>query len=141
MSSAASPRFGSGVRATRERRCRHQQRTRWVWQWPLMTLFMTKHDGRHCTPLSQTCRSGMSFDPKCSSNGIQNSCVAKRLVQELRGSLLESLFPDAIVFLTSDEDDGNLLPTTLQFQLKVKPGHSWHRDVEDQTLGRIQIFR
>src|SRR5215468_1518122 len=100
---------------------------------------MTKRDGRHCT--TRTCRGGPSFDPKCRINGIQHSRVAERLVQELHGFLLERLLPDAVVFLTSDEDDGNLLRTTFQFQLKFKSGHSGHRDVEDQTPGRIQIIR
>src|SRR5215813_10046484 len=102
---------------------------------------MTKRDGRHCTPLSRICGGGPSFDPKCLINGIQNSRVAERLVQELCGSLLERLLPDAVVFLTGDEDDGNLLPAVFQFLLKVKSGHSRHRDVEDQTLGRIHVIR
>src|SRR5215813_7778863 len=100
---------------------------------------MTKRDGRHCT--TRTCRGGPSFDPKCRINSIQHSRVAERLVQELHGSLLERLLPDAVVFLPSNVDDGNFLRTTFQLQLKVQSGHSGHRDVEDQTPGRIQIIR
>src|SRR5262245_20829906 len=91
--------------------------------------------------LSRTCRIEPSFDPKCRIDGVQQRRVAERLVQEFHGALLERLLPDAFVFLTRDEDNGNLLPTTFQFLLKVKSGHSWHRDVQDQTPGRLQIIR
>src|SRR5262249_12722564 len=97
--------------------------------------FMTKRDSRHCTP--RTCRGGSSFDPKCYINGIQHCRVAERLVKELHGSLFERLLPGDFVFLTGDEDDRSLLPTTFQCLLKVKSGHFRHRDVEDQTPGRI----
>src|SRR5215813_10019376 len=91
--------------------------------------------------LSRTCGGGPSLDPKGRINGIQHSGVAERLEQKFHGSLLERPLPDAVVFLTRDEDDGNLLPTTFQFLLKVKSRHSRHRDVEDQTPGRIHIIR
>src|SRR5215475_10165078 len=100
---------------------------------------MTQRVGRHFTP--KTCRRGPSLDPKCLTNGIQHCRVAKRLVEELHGSLLKRLFPDAVVFLASDEDDRNLLLTTFQFLLKVKAGHSRHRDVEDQKPGSVHIVR
>jgi hypothetical protein len=77
----------------------------------------------------------VSFRPKCGCDGIKQSAVAKRLVQNLHGSLSERLLPDVFVLLTSDEDDGNRLSTTLQFLLKIKSGHSRHRDIEDQTPG------
>src|SRR5215468_9365563 len=102
---------------------------------------MPKRDARHCTPLSQTCRVGPSIDPKCRVNGIQHSGVAERLVQKFHGSLLECLRPDAIVFLTGDEDYGNLSPTTFQFLLQVKSVHSRHSDVEHQTPGGFHIIR
>src|SRR5215831_3268735 len=100
---------------------------------------MTKRDGRHCT--LRTCRGAPSFDPKCRINSIQQSRVAERLVQEFHSALLERLLPDVFVLLAGDEDNGNLLPATFQFLLKVKSGHSWHRDVQDQTPGLIQIIR
>src|SRR5215469_17010151 len=91
--------------------------------------------------LPRTCGGGPSFDTKRRIDGVQQSRVTERLVQEFHGTLLERLLADVFVFLTGDEDDVNLLPTTFQFLLKVKSGHSWHRDVQDQTPGRIQIIR
>src|SRR5215469_3610500 len=73
--------------------------------------FMSKRDGRHCTPLSRTCRGGSSFAPKCRVDGIEHSGVAERLVQKFHGSLPERLLPDVFVLLTGDKDDGNLLST------------------------------
>src|SRR5215469_3147565 len=100
---------------------------------------MTKRDGRHCTP--PNLQRWPSFNLKGRINGIEHSRVGERLVQEFHGSLFERLLPDALLFLTGDEDDGNHLPTTFQFLLKVKSVHSWHRDVQDQTTGRIHIIR
>src|SRR5262245_48743851 len=100
---------------------------------------MIKRDGRHSTP--PTYRGASSFDPKCRMDGVQQSRVAERLIQEFHGALLERLFPDAFVFLRGDEDNGNLLLTTLQFLLKVKSGHSRHGDVQDQAPGHIRIIR
>src|SRR5262249_16240094 len=95
-SSAASLRFGSGVPATREPRHRHQQRTRWVWQWPFMPPLQDQ--ARRQTLYAPNLQSWPSFDLKCLINSIQNSRIAERLVQELRGSLFERLLPDAFVF-------------------------------------------
>jgi len=53
----------------------------------------------------------------------------------------------SLISLSGDEDDWNLLPTTLQFLLKAGSGHSGHSNVEDQTsgladaIGREKLFR
>jgi|SRR5580692_4289003 len=68
---------------------------------------------------------------------LKKSRGAKRFVQDLCGSLPERLLSDIDVLLSRDEDDGNLVPAACQFLLKIKSGHSRHRDVEDQAFGLI----
>src|SRR6185369_521178 len=74
-------------------------------------------------------------------DGIEQSTVAEWLVQELHSPLSKRLLSDFLVFLTCDEDDWNGLPATFQFPLKIKSGHPWHRDIEDQTPGLVHITR
>src|ERR1700756_1490770 len=81
-----------------------------------------------------------SFPIKGRVDCIKKIAVAERLVQELHSSLSERHFPDVFVFLAGDKDDWNGLPATFQFLLKIKSGHSRHRDIEDQTPSFIHVI-
>ncbi len=78
---------------------------------------------------------------------LQQSRVAEWLEQALHRTLFEHSRAYSLISLSGDEDDWNLLPTTLQFLLKAGSGHSRHGNVEDQTsglahaIGREELFR
>src|SRR5262249_46674756 len=142
---------------TRAPKRRHPQRTRGVWQSPLL---MTPLHDRVCRlhslqDFQTVIRTGQGGSIRLSPylprvlhrperatlTASKQGTVAERLVQEVHSSLSERLFPDVFVFLAGDEDDWNGLPTTFQFLLKIESGHSRHRDIEDQTAGLIHVIR
>src|SRR5215469_751847 len=101
---------------------------------------MIKRAGQpHCTTPAVCPRP--SFPIESYVDGLKQITVAERLVQELHSSLSERLLPDLFILLTTDENDGNRLPTTFQFLLKIQSGHLRHRDIEDQTPRLIHIIR
>src|SRR6266852_4547907 len=135
--SAASLRSESTIPATRVRRRRRQQRTRLVWR-PTWVL----------TPLHGQVRGLNSFyillaqhipdrltHSKCDIERLKQSRVAEWLEQARHRTLFAQSRAHSLISLSGDEDDWNLLPTTLPFLLKAGSGHSGHGNVEDQTSG------
>src|SRR6266478_5958800 len=78
---------------------------------------------------------------KCDIERLKQSRVAEWLEQALHRTLFEHSRAHSLVSLSGDEDDWNLLPTTLQFLLKGGSGHSGHGNVEDQTSGLADAIR
>src|SRR6266852_5735753 len=78
---------------------------------------------------------------KCDIERLKQSRVAEWLEQALHRTLFEHSRAHSLISLSGDEDDWNLLPTTLQFLLKAGPGHSGHGNVEDQTSGLADAIR
>src|SRR5256886_14321524 len=78
---------------------------------------------------------------------LKQSRVAEWLEQALHRTLFAQSRAHSLISLSGDEDDWNLLPTTLHFLLKAGSGHSGHGNVEDQTsgladaIGREKLFR
>src|SRR4029077_3879377 len=146
---AASLRSESTTPATRVRRRRRQPRTRLVCR-----------PTRVMTPLHGQVRGLNSFyillaqhiadrlnHSKCEIERLKQSRVAEWLVQALHCTLFEHSRAHSLISLSGDEDDWNLLSTTLQFLLKAGSGHSGHGNVEDQTsgladaIGREELLR
>jgi hypothetical protein len=65
-----------------------------------------------------------------------NECVfTERLEQALDRTLLDESQAHRIVPSRGNEDNWDRLPALCQFLLQLRPGHSRHRDVENQTFG------
>lgn len=71
---------------------------------------------------------------------LKQSGIAKGLEQARHGALLEHSRAQILVSVRGDEDDRNLVPPTLQFVLKVGPGHTWHGDIEDEAFGLVEAI-
>src|SRR5437660_12506681 len=71
---------------------------------------------------------------------LKQSRVTEWLEQALHRTLFEQSRARSLISLSGDEDDWNLLPTTLQFLLKAGSGHSGHGNVEDQTSGWADVI-
>jgi len=72
---------------------------------------------------------------KCDIERLKQSCVAEWLEKARHRTLFAQSRAHSLISLSGDEDDWNLLPTTLQFLLKAGSGHSGHGNVEDQASG------
>jgi hypothetical protein len=78
---------------------------------------------------------------KCRIERCEKSRIAEWLEEALHRTLFEYLRTETRVAMSSNEDDGNLLPAPSQFALKIGPGHPWHGDVENQALGLTNTVR
>src|SRR5215472_12179852 len=78
---------------------------------------------------------GVSIQAQRCVQRIKQGRVAKRLVKKFHRSLFECSRADSLFLPGGNKDDGNFLPSTCQFLLKIKSRHSRHHDVENQTPG------
>src|SRR5580704_1663622 len=88
-----------------------------------------------------------SVHPKRSIERFKQSCVAEWLEQALYCTLCDEPWTNRHISTGGDENDWNRLLPAHQFQLKIRPGHRRHGDVEDQAsgladaIGREELFR
>src|ERR1700722_10894084 len=80
-------------------------------------------------------RNSFRVSSKYGIERLKQSRVAERLEQALHGTVSERACTHALICLSGDEDDRNLLPANRQLLLQIKSGHTRHDDVEDQALG------
>ncbi len=72
---------------------------------------------------------------KCRINGLKHSRIAEWLEQALYCTQFEESGTNTFIGAGSDKDDRNLVPTTLQFALKIGSAHPRHGDVENEAFG------
>ena len=71
---------------------------------------------------------------------LQQRGIAEWLEKARHGTLCQNSRAYTFVPVRCDEDDRNLLPSALQFPLQLRSGHPRHADVEDQTIGLLDVF-
>jgi hypothetical protein len=59
--------------------------------------------------------------------GIPQRYITKWLEKAVRRALLDEVPPHSLIFVSSDEDNWNLLRAERQFSLKIRPRHARHR--------------
>src|SRR4051812_4536046 len=67
--------------------------------------------------------------------------LAERLEKTFYRSQLGQTRPDDLIPLGRYVDDRNRLPPARQLALEIRPGHSGHCNIEDQTSGLADIVR
>src|SRR5206468_542219 len=63
--------------------------------------------------------------------------IAERLEQAVDGALRDQLRTRRLAPVRGHENDRDVLSPTQQFAVEIRPAHSRHGDVEDETLGFI----
>ena len=71
--------------------------------------------------------SARSVRAKRCIEGIPQRYITKWLEKAVRRALLDEAPPHSLIFVSSDEDNWNLLRAERQFSLKIRPRHARHR--------------
>lgn len=74
-------------------------------------------------------------------NHLKQSCVAERLEQAFRRTLLDQPLPNDHISISRNEDDRDPLSLPYQFLLKIRPGHSRHSNIKEQASGLVDAIR
>ncbi len=90
----------------------------------------------HSIPQAGNSAANRSVPLKRRVESLKQSSIAEWLEQApATAPLCQNSRADSFIPIRSDKDDRNVLPTALQFLLKLRSGHARHTDVEDQTVG------
>jgi hypothetical protein len=67
--------------------------------------------------------------------------LAEGLGQEIDGARAHRLIPNFLIFVGGNKNNGNAVIPGRQTPLHFQTGHSRHLNIEDETLGFVQITR
>ena len=86
-------------------------------------------------------RADRSVHAKGGLERLEQNGVAEWLVKAFHSTLFEQAWTNALISVSSDEDDRNLMPAAGQFALEVGSGHARrHGDIEDKTSGLVDVL-
>jgi len=97
-------------------------------------------DDRGRTAGTNTVPSVLVHTKRC-IEGLEQSRVAERLEQAFRRAPFDQPLANLRISISGDEDNRNRLSPPHQFLLKIRPGHSRHSDIEEQTSGLVDAIR
>ncbi len=108
--------------------------------WVSPIVLVTMPHSAHSIPHNQH-RAEISLRVKCQINRLEQSRIAEWLEQAFHGTLFDQQPANNHISISRNEDDRNRSSSSYQFLLKIRPGHSRHSDIEEQTSGLVDAIR